>query len=926
MAGHHAASNGGSVLEERLSLHVDPAQRCILGTAELDIQLPPGFDFPTTFREYLEHKTSTAASKKSRSKSKSLSSLTESRGDHSSRSPDIRLHASAAELSVSSVTVDGVRAEFKQVSGSEGEQPKQGGQGVVAVGSEKLRGVCGDAQIRLMGSLAGVTGRDELHVWLPDEVITRETKAREAPDDSGVKNVKVKTRAQASNSGAQQQDGNPGRQAAEQEGEGERVRLIHVNVHYSVNERGGGGGGGCGIHWLGASHGGSRGMHTALSQPGMASCWMPCVDHHMPAAAAAATPMPISSSFHSHAHSSLSSSPPKPSAHVHGSSGGADAGDVSGSSSSPSPSLSSLSLFQLAISVPKHMRAVAAGRLLAVTPAAGPPLPAAAKSVPAVPPGTEGHAATGIWGDGAHGGSGGGGGGGGGGEHEGGVCSSQSMEVEAGEQVERAPDHRKSSPVQRAWAARKEYHTFTYRLDVAVPPSQIGFIVAPLIEMADIHTPSLSLLCPPSPSLSLSAAHPAAVAAAAVRQMETFSGAQLPLGGIRMVVLEEGEGEGEGGGEGKAALHEHHHGGASSLPCCPLLSPLSSSAGLLLHHSSLLHPPHSAHTQAALSLAVGIIRAVTAQWFGTFLLPSSPADSWLLEGLAGYVSVRVGVRGVLGGEEAAYRREVERRGVLAGHAAGVPTALAPAPQDPHSHTQGHAHAHTHSPSHGHWWWTTSSLPSLPSHAPTSHGGHLLPHHPPHVAPSHSPHSPLAAVPASAWAWVEGGEGEGEGDGEGVCASELRACLRAKASAVVDMLARQMGGEAFRRVVQRLMLRAMPCAAAAAGAAAGTASGGGGAAGGNVEQQQQQQQQQHVPGEQPAASLPAVVDGGTQQQQQQQQQAQLALQPARATAVAAAVRNWSLRCISSAQVSRGERRNDPLRHVYHPTGVPVRGER
>ena len=310
MAGHHAASNGGSVLEERLSLHVDPAQRCILGTAELDIQLPPGFDFRTIFREYLEHKTSTAASKKSRSKSKSLSSLTESRSDHSSRSPDIRLHASAAELSVSSVTVDGVRAEFKQVSGSEGEQPKQGGQGVVAVGSEKLRGVCGDAQIRLMGSLAGVTGRDELHVWLPDEVITRETKAREAPDDSGVKNVKVKTRAQASNSGAQQQDGNPGRQAAEQEGEGERVRLIHVNVHYSVNERGGGGGGGCGIHWLGASHGGSRGMHTALSQPGMASCWMPCVDHHMPAAAAAATPMPISSSFHSHAHSSLSSSPP----------------------------------------------------------------------------------------------------------------------------------------------------------------------------------------------------------------------------------------------------------------------------------------------------------------------------------------------------------------------------------------------------------------------------------------------------------------------------------------------------------------------------------------------------------------------------------------------------------------------------------------
>lgn len=49
-----------------------------------------------------------------------------------------------------------------------------------------------------------------------------------------------------------------------------------------------------------------------------------------------------------------------------------------------------------------------------------------------------------------------------------------------------------------------------------------------------------------------------------------------------------------------------------------------------------------------------IARGLAEQWFGVLMRPETPADSWLLEGLAGWLEDHY-VRAFMGANELAYR-------------------------------------------------------------------------------------------------------------------------------------------------------------------------------------------------------------------------------------------------------------------------------
>lgn len=60
---------------------------------------------------------------------------------------------------------------------------------------------------------------------------------------------------------------------------------------------------------------------------------------------------------------------------------------------------------------------------------------------------------------------------------------------------------------------------------------------------------------------------------------------------------------------------------------------------------------------------LAIAGALARQWFGVLLRPATPADTWLLEGLAEHMTFRV-AKALLGNQEAAWRRRQQADAVV----------------------------------------------------------------------------------------------------------------------------------------------------------------------------------------------------------------------------------------------------------------------
>ncbi|KEP50373.1 transcription initiation factor TFIID subunit 2 [Rhizoctonia solani 123E] len=80
------------------------------------------------------------------------------------------------------------------------------------------------------------------------------------------------------------------------------------------------------------------------------------------------------------------------------------------------------------------------------------------------------------------------------------------------------------------------------------------------------------------------------------------------------------------------------------------------SAGLVLLPSALLHT--SSHIDAEFDARLALAHALAAQWVGVHIIPRTPADTWLVLGLQGYVA-GLCIRKMMGNNEWRYRLKVD---------------------------------------------------------------------------------------------------------------------------------------------------------------------------------------------------------------------------------------------------------------------------
>ncbi|KAL0049504.1 hypothetical protein WJX82_003747 [Trebouxia sp. C0006] len=244
--------------------------------------------------------------------------------------------------------------------------------------------------------------------------------------------------------------------------------------------------------------------------------------------------------------------------------------------------------------------------------------------------------------------------------------------------------------VKQAWSDNGKSRTFHYKLSIATPPQDIALAVGPFtawqvalptkaihVKAADkeasvaataaagsaaaghlgapptpLKTPPYSALrtpCTPvlldafgrgdstithfaPPESKLAADHTLKTLGLAFNMYETFLGCKFPYKALQTVVLP----------EGMAAESMH------------------SAAGLQILAGEMM--VHERTVEQGIESRLAIAYAVAQQWFGVLMSPRTPADAWLVEGLAGYLH-DLFLRRFLGKNELRYRRHKQRQAI-----------------------------------------------------------------------------------------------------------------------------------------------------------------------------------------------------------------------------------------------------------------------
>ncbi|DBA90183.1 TPA: hypothetical protein ACH3X1_003489 [Trebouxia sp. C0004] len=247
--------------------------------------------------------------------------------------------------------------------------------------------------------------------------------------------------------------------------------------------------------------------------------------------------------------------------------------------------------------------------------------------------------------------------------------------------------------LKQAWSDNGKSRSFHYKLSIATPPQDIALAVGPFtawqvalptkaihVKAADnnasvaaaaaagsaaaggsghlgapptpLQTPPYSALRTPRtpvlldafgrgdstithfapPETKLAADHTLKTLGLAFNMYETFLGCKFPYKALQTVVLP----------EGMAAEGMH------------------SAAGLQILAGEMM--VHERTVEQGIESRLAIAYAVAQQWFGVLMRPRTPADAWLVEGLAGYLH-DLFLRRFLGKNELRYRRHKQRQAI-----------------------------------------------------------------------------------------------------------------------------------------------------------------------------------------------------------------------------------------------------------------------
>ncbi|KAL3700556.1 hypothetical protein R1sor_018578 [Riccia sorocarpa] len=165
--------------------------------------------------------------------------------------------------------------------------------------------------------------------------------------------------------------------------------------------------------------------------------------------------------------------------------------------------------------------------------------------------------------------------------------------------------------------------TYAYDLSIPTTASYISLVVAPLVVLPDRSNPLISHMCMPGDSTKLQCTVNFFHLLSST--YEEYLGAPFPFGCYKQVFIDSE---------------------AASSSVCIGASMVTISSHLQVDDRII---------DQAFSTQVKLAHALAQQWFGVFITPETPADAWLLEGLAGFLSDQF-VRRYMGNNEALYRR------------------------------------------------------------------------------------------------------------------------------------------------------------------------------------------------------------------------------------------------------------------------------
>ncbi|XP_024402345.1 transcription initiation factor TFIID subunit 2 isoform X1 [Physcomitrium patens] len=190
--------------------------------------------------------------------------------------------------------------------------------------------------------------------------------------------------------------------------------------------------------------------------------------------------------------------------------------------------------------------------------------------------------------------------------------------------------------------------TYVYSLPIPTAASYVSLVVAPLVVLPDRHHSNVSHLCMPGLEATLNSSINTFHTVFSL--YEEYLGAPFPFGCYKQVFL----------------------------PGDAVISTSSVGASLATFSADLLADEHI--IDQAISTRIKLAYALAQQWFGIFITPDSPADDWLLEGLAGMLT-DLFVKRFLGNNEARFRRYKANEAVCVVEVEGAPVLSPPAGLD-----------------------------------------------------------------------------------------------------------------------------------------------------------------------------------------------------------------------------------------------------
>ncbi|CAM6102974.1 unnamed protein product [Calypogeia fissa] len=193
-------------------------------------------------------------------------------------------------------------------------------------------------------------------------------------------------------------------------------------------------------------------------------------------------------------------------------------------------------------------------------------------------------------------------------------------------------------------AAGPHLKTYAYSMSIPITANYISLVVAPVVILPDRSNVTISHMCMPGDASRLQCTvnffH------LLFSAYEEYLGAPFPFGCYKQVFIESES----------------------------TISSVSVGASMVTLSSHLLVDERI--IDQAFVTQVKLAHALAQQWFGVYITPDTPADAWLLEGLAGFLCDHF-VKRYMGNNEARYRRFKANEAVCMVDVEGAPVLSSP---------------------------------------------------------------------------------------------------------------------------------------------------------------------------------------------------------------------------------------------------------